>query len=262
MTNAATARRRAAWEELTTPSGPPQAFDPATIVDLPDPARRLLERSIRPGSGLNPTVILRMVGEIKLKRWMPFRARQVIRVGEGFVWEATVGRPPVVFAGGDTLCRGQGCLDFRLWGVVPVARSAGSDVDRSAEGRLAAEMVAWAPQALAPQMGATWNGIDETQATVSLPIGHRRVDVTVAIDEVGRLNEITMERWGNPGSKVYELHRFGAAVAATGDVGGVTIASSGTVGWWWGTERQAHGEFFRYRLETDQPGSTTDGVRV
>ena len=244
----ATIDRKAAWEHLATPVGTVERFEPQTIVDLPEPARRFIEHSVRSGTELNPVVTIDMVGEIKLKRWMPFRARQVLRVGEGFVWEAKTGRPPIVFSGGDTLWRGSGSLDFRLWGVIPVARAAGSDIDRSAAGRLAAETVAWAPQGLTPQMGATWIGIDSNHATVSLPIGDRTVDVTIAVDEVGCLTEITMERWGNPGSTEFAMHPFGASVDACTNIGGITIAAAGTVGWGWGTEGQSDGEFFRYTI--------------
>ena len=73
---------------------------------------------------------------------MPFRTRQVLRAGTGFVWEATVGKTPITFSGGETYWRGVGALDFRLWSVIPVARAVGPDIDRSAAGRLAAETVA------------------------------------------------------------------------------------------------------------------------
>jgi hypothetical protein len=245
--------RRAAWEDLTTPTAPVERFDPATLVDLPGPARRLIEKSIRPGTELTPTVSIQMVGEIKLKRWVPFRARQVIRVGEGFVWEATAGRPPIVFTGGDTFWQGKASLDFRLWRTIPVVRAAGPDIDRSAAGRLAAETAAWAPQGLTPQMGATWTDVDATHATVSLPIRDQRVEVTVAVSQDGRLEEVTMQRWGDPDSNGFALHDFGASVEAVTDVADITIASAGSVGWWWATDRQDDGEFFRYLIQPGPP---------
>ena len=116
--------------------------------------------------------------------------------GTGFVWEASVGKRPIRFSGGDTYWRGSGSLDFRLWGTFPVARAAGPDIDRSAAGRLAAETVAWAPQALTPQMGADWRGIDDRHAVVTLPVGEDTADVTVTVDEDGRLRELSMQRWG------------------------------------------------------------------
>jgi hypothetical protein len=58
-----------------------------------------------------------------------------------------------------------------------------------------------------------------------------------------------MERWGNPGSREFAMHQFGASVDAATSVEGITIASAGSVGWWWGTERHRDGEFFRYTVQ-------------
>ncbi|VAW02790.1 hypothetical protein MNBD_ACTINO01-340 [hydrothermal vent metagenome] len=85
----------------------------------------------------------------------------------------------------------RGSLDFRLWGILRVARSIGPDTDRSSPGRLAAETVTWSPQALTPQKGAVWTGIDDAYATVTVPVGDDAVDVTVGIERTGRLREQT-----------------------------------------------------------------------
>ena len=45
---------------------------------LPEAARRYLEHAIAPGTPLATVVRLRMRGKIKLKRWLPFRAEEVI----------------------------------------------------------------------------------------------------------------------------------------------------------------------------------------
>ena len=250
--------RKKAWRDLAGPVGQFAEFDPETIVGLPAPARRLIERSVSPGTKLNPTVSLHMVGEIKLKKWVPFQARQILRVGEGFVWEAKAGKAPFTVRGGDTYWRGKGDLHFRLLGMIPVARASGPDIDRSAAGRLAIETVAWAPHGLTPQMGATWAGVDPNRATVSLPIRGQRLEVDVVVDQSGRLSEVSMERWGDPQSKEFALHPFGASVDEERTIGGLTIASAGCVGWWWGTERQREGEFFRYSIESGHCGSAPD----
>lgn len=250
--------RRKAWRDLAGSVGQFAEFDPGTTAGLPAPAQRLIEHSVRSGAELNPTVSLHMAGEIKLKGWVPFQARQILRVGEGFVWEAKVGKAPFTVRGGDTFWRGRGDLDFRLLGIVPVARASGADIDRSAAGRLAIETVAWAPHGLTPQMGATWVDIDANRATVSLPIQGWRFEVAVTVDQSGRLSEITMERWGDPQSKEFALYPFGASVDEETTIGGLTIASAGSVGWWWGTERQEEGEFFRYKIESGHCGSVPD----
>ncbi len=241
--------RDAAWRELVRPDRTPPIHTGEVPSGLPGAAERLLGRVLGAGASLSPVVLLEMEGEIKLKGWMPFRARQVLRAGEGFVWEAAVGKLPVRFRGGDALWRGRGSLDFRLWGIVPVARAAGPDVDRSAAGRLAAETVAWLPQALLPSAGCRWQEGDDTSATASIPVGTDALDVTVTVDDEGLLTELVTRRWGDPDSTgVHRALPFGGAVDAYLDIDGVTIAASGRVGWWWGSDRQADGEFFRYRI--------------
>ena len=55
-------------------------------------------------------------------------------------------------------------MHFRLHGLIPVVHSSGPDIARSGAGRLAAETVAWLPQALVPQSGAQWTPIDQHRA--------------------------------------------------------------------------------------------------
>ncbi len=241
--------RQAAWDALAAPDPSPATFAADRLAALPDVARRALVRALAPGVSVSRVVLLEMEGEIKLRSWVPFRARQVLRAGEGFVWEASAGRGPVRFRGGDVLWRGHGSLDFRLWGIVPVARASGPDVDMSAAGRLAAETVAWAPQALLPAFGTRWRRQDNTTATVAVPVGSDTIEVTVAIDADGLIESLVTRRWGDPDSTgMFTAIPFGGAVDEHADIDGITIASSGRVGWWWGTDRQAEGEFFRYRV--------------
>lgn len=240
--------RGEAYQRLAEPVPPVGRFDPAGIGDLPAPARRLLTHALTPGIPLVPTVLLDMAGEIRLKRWMPFTARQVLRASAGFVWDATVGKTPIRFSGGDAYWQGAGTLDFRLWGLIPVARATGPDIDRSAAGRLAAETVAWAPQALTPQMGATWTPIDVDSAVVTLDVDDAAIDVTVTVDAGGRIRELATQRWGDPDAGHFRELPFGGSFDSSTTFEGLTIAGSGRVGWWWGTKRQDEGEFFRFHI--------------
>lgn len=246
-------RRRAkeAWDGLQAEAragGDPPAFDPASLDGLPDPARRLLGRALPPGAPLRSAVELRMEGSIRLRRWTPFTASEVLVAGKGFLWsvEARMGHLPV--SGSDVLVDHRAQADFRVLGVAPVMRSSGPDVDRSAWGRMAAEVVMWLPQALAPQRGARWRPVDDEFATVTLPFEPEPVDVHVHVEEDGRLSGVWLPRWGNPGGKPYDHHPFGGTADEELEVDGVRIGSAGTVGWWWDSPRWEEGEFFRFRL--------------
>ncbi len=51
-----------------------RAFDPTQLSTFPEAARLYLEHAIAPGTTLASAVRLRMHGEIKLRRWLPFTA--------------------------------------------------------------------------------------------------------------------------------------------------------------------------------------------
>ena len=58
-------------------------------MGLPEPARRWLSHAIAPGTPLWGSVELTMHGQIKLGRWRPFTARQVLTPPDGYIWAAT-----------------------------------------------------------------------------------------------------------------------------------------------------------------------------
>lgn len=241
-----------AWTALSeeSPAGT-AAFDPATSADLPPPAQRLLGRALPSGVTLSTTVELSMEGEIELGgRWFPFTAEQILRAGEGFVWSPVVGGRIVRFVGADLLTGDDARMEFRLHGLIPVVRASGPDVRRSAQGRLAAETVAWLPQALSPQLGARWTPVDDERAIVTLGAAGSDIDVEVVVDSDGRIRRAGLDRW-NGSVDPPRLEPFGASVDSTYTASnGVVIAGSGTAGWGFGTEHEADGIFFRYRVTT------------
>ena len=225
-------------------------FDPETLASVPAPAQRLLARALPLGVTLRRSVELEMAGRIKLRRWwLPFRARQLLEAGRGFVWEPVVGRRLVRFEGADVLSTDFAEMEFRLFGRLPVVSATGPDVARSALGRLAAETVAWLPQAITPQLGAVWTPVDEATSRVRLEVVGEHVDVDVTVAADGRLAAVALDRWGAPEGGVPSWHRFGGSMSGehiTSD--GVRIAGRGTVGWGWGSDRWQQGEFFRFDI--------------
>ncbi|HEX5297127.1 MAG TPA: DUF6544 family protein [Streptosporangiaceae bacterium] len=61
-----------------------ETFDPAMISGFPEPAHRWLRHAIAPGTPLWASVELTMHGRIKLGRWRPFTARQVLSPPGGY----------------------------------------------------------------------------------------------------------------------------------------------------------------------------------
>lgn len=234
------------WDRLAHPAAAADRFDPDMLAGLPTVARDYLAHALTPGVRLSSAVLLSMHGEIRLGSWRRFTARQVLAPGEGFVWAASARVAGLPVTGFDRYTGGTGQMRWRLLGIVPVMSASGPDTTRSAAGRLAAEAVLcptafrrcrWEQAVAADTVRTTWqlHGRDES------------VDLT--IDDDGRLLEVSMQRWGNPDGHQFGAHPFGVAVEEERDFGGVRLPSRFHAGWWWGTDRQPDGEFFRATID-------------
>lgn len=232
------------WLHLAAP-GTPAVFDPAMLGDLPEPARRWLAHSIAPRTPLWQAVELSMRGHIRIGRWHPFTAVQVLAPPHGYIWAATVRMAGLPLTGYDRLTAGSGEMRWRLLRLVPVMTADGADITRSACGRLAAEI------ALIPTVftRAAWaSGSDPGTATATWRFGEDTETVRLRVGDDGRLAEATLNRWGNPGDSPFGRYPFGMSADAEAPFSGVTIPTRFRAGWWWGTGRQPDGEFFRARI--------------
>jgi hypothetical protein len=223
----------------------PGTFTSAELVGVPEPARRHLAQAIAPGTPLALSARLRMRGSIRLGRWLPFRARQVLAPHQGFVW---VARAAGVIARADRYADGVGAMDWRLAGLVSVAHGEGPEVSRSAAGRAGAEAL-WVPTALLPRFGVRWSASDPGQVSARYQLGETPLEVRYRLDQHGRVVSLVVDRWGDPdGSGAWAWHPFGGQVTGYRTFDGVTVPSAGRVGWFFGTDRWPAGEFFRYQL--------------
>ena len=222
-----------------------ETFDPAATMGLPEPARRWLSHAIAPGTPLWSRVELTMHGQIKLGRWRPFTARQVLTLPDGYIWAARTRLAGLPVAGYDRLESGAGEMRWRLLRLIPVLTASGPDVTRSARGRLAGEIAliptafrhaAWSQAECANTAIATWQFGDDTESA------------ELRVKQSGQLAEIRVNRWGNPGGAPFGRYPFGVRVEPESTFGGITIPSVLRAGWWWGTERQQEGEFFRAEI--------------
>ena len=233
---------REEWDRLSAPSDTPEPFDHRMVAELPEPARRWLTHAIAPTTPLWQSVQLSMEGEIRLGIWRRFTARQVLAPPSGFVWAAVARVAGLPVTGYDRFSGATGEMRWRVLGLVPVLSARGPDVSRSAAGRLAGESVLL-PTAF---RRATWEpGADRDTAVVSwhLAGGDERAELRIGAD--GALQDVVLDRWGNPGGMPYGRYPFGVSVLAETVFAGVTIPSELRAGWWWGTDRAAEGEFFR-----------------
>ncbi len=118
-------------------------------------------------------------------------------------------------------------------------------ITRSAAGRLASEFV------MVPTTfrAATWRLGDRPDTAVATwRIGADDVDVEVHVGPDGRLLDVLLQRWSNAEGEPFGYHPSGVTVEAERTFAGVTVPSTVRAGWWWGTDRQDEGEFFRARV--------------
>ena len=223
-------------------------FNSALIANLPDIAKQYFTHTIAPGTPLARAVRLRMHGEIKLKASAPFRAEEVIRSDRGLIWQASVRMKGLPVSGYDRFVDGAGEMRWKLLGLIPMIRASGADITRSAAGRFAAESV-WLPSLLlSPDV--SWAARDSNVARVALNVGGQAAEMEFVIDESGRLQNMTMQRWGNPEGGEFHRASFGGTVEDESTFGGYTIPTRLRIGWYFGTERfEAEGEFFRCTID-------------
>jgi len=233
------------WD--STPAGE-RVFGPRQVSGLPEAARRYLEHAIAPGTQLASAVRLRMHGEIKLKRWFPFRAEQVIRRERGMIWSATVRMRGIPVRGSDRLLDGRGTMRWKLFGIIPFLTASGPDITRSALGRVKAESV-WLPSALCGD-DMSWTAPDSSHCHASFAVQGDSIKLELTIDDTGRLDSVKCPRWGNPEGAQFHYVDFGGVVEEEGTFGGYTIPTRLRVGWYFGSDRFAsQGEFFRVTID-------------
>jgi hypothetical protein len=227
------------------PPGPAEdRFDPAEVADLPHPVRDFLTAAIAPGTPLATAAELRMRGSIRLGRWVPFRAAQVLAPHAGMVWTARAAG----IRGSDRYLDGRGVADWRVAGLVPVMHADGPDTDRAAAGRCAAEAL-WVPTALLPRHGVSWEAPGDRHVVASLSLDATPVELHLHLDVRALPVRLTFRRWGDPDETgTAGWHPFGGEVTSWARFGGVTLPSAGELGWFHGTDRWPDGAFFRYRL--------------
>jgi len=221
---------------------------PPCVSPLPEAAARYLEHAIAPGTRLASSVRLRMHGQIKLKQWLPFTAEQVIHQRYGMIWKAAVRRSGMIIRGFDRLLNGKAAMKWKLFGLIPVMSASGPDIDRSAAGRLMAESV-WLPSILCAN-NIIWTARDNLHPCARLVVGTEAQELSFSIDDEGRLQNLHLQRWGNPESREFHYVSFGGVVEEERAFGGYTIPTRLRVGWHFGTDRfETEGEFFRVTID-------------
>ena len=234
------------WDEAPSAQ---RRFDAGNLGALPEPVRRYLGRAIAAGAPLASAVRLSLQGEIKLRTWCPFTAEEVIRWDRGFVWRARVRFKGLSITGSDRFLDGVGAMRWSLFGIIPIANGSGTDITRSAAGRMNIEAI-WLPSILSGE-DVFWSAASGTQIHARFEAHGEKAEIGMLIDEAGRLQSVVMPRWGNPDGGAFGVHPCGAFIDKEACFDGYTIPSRLRVGWYFGSERFAReGEFFRTTINS------------
>ncbi|WP_257226515.1 DUF6920 family protein [Rhodococcus opacus] len=234
---------REQWKALAAVHGTGQRFTSALAGNLPPVARRWITHAVAEGSPMARSVQLHMTGQIRLRRWRPFSATQILVPGTGFIWAATtkIGGLPV--HGYDRFSDNGGEMRWRLGGVIPMMSARGRDVTESAAGRLAGESIS-VPTSFPL---ARWSdGRDPTETTATWTVGGYEETVHLEVADDGTLRRLHMQRWGNPAGHGFGRHRFTVTIDSERIVAGMTIPAQLRAGW--ATEDTPDGEFFRAEI--------------
>jgi hypothetical protein len=246
------------WESATPTE---LVFNPDKLSHLPEPAKRYLEHTIAPGTKLASAVRLKMHGEIKLTKWIPFTAEQVICWEHGLIWSATAwmnGFLPIV--GSDRIIDGIGAMQWKLLGLFPVMTASGADLTRSAIGRLQSESVCL-PSVFCGE-DVLWTGTDSSDLDSNLHssfvVQGERAELDFTIDRTGRLKTFKLPRWGNPDGAEFRDVDFGGSLEEERTFCGYTIPTRLRIGWYFGSvgvasplekRFESEGEFFRATID-------------
>jgi hypothetical protein len=230
-------------------SAPPAAaaFDPGGLSTRPPIVREYLAHAIAAGTPLASAVRLRMHGTIRLKRWRKFRAEQVIVRERGTIWRARMRLCAFTIRGEDRFVGGEGEMNWKILGVLPLLRAAGPDITRSAAGRVAAESI-WLPSLLCDD-NVGWhadNGVAQARFAVD---GHT-AEIALALNH-GCVQSVSLARWGNPDGGAFREASFGACVDQEATFGGYTIPARLRVGWHFDDPQRfdREGKFFEVSID-------------
>jgi hypothetical protein len=245
---------RAVWRRLAAiPPRLPARFDPAILADLPEPAQRYFRFVIAPGTRLSTVSEVDMEGELSLgsrdnPRYQPMRAWQVLCPPQGLVWRVEVGRGLMHVVGSDGIEEDISWSRFWLFGLVPLARAGGNrDHLRAAFGRVVGEAAFWAPAALLPQNGVSWEATDGDTARATVNCRGLTQTVDIRVDAGGRPIWVSIPRWTDANAnKVLRVQPFGGFLSEFREFQGFMLPTHVEAGNFFGT--QDYFPFYKARV--------------
>lgn len=229
---------RSAWRgllEYQTPDG--LLYEKTLVADLPEPAQRYFNYTIKAGTPLRRVVEIEMVGDLSLgtkdsPNYRPMKAQQLSAAPFGFVWLLNWNR----VRGSDGALADTSWTRFWLFNIVPVAHASGSNHRRSSFGRMVADSAFWAPASILPGENVCWQALGPDSARVIMRFGELEQAVDIYVDAQGRPHKVVFQRWSNENpARIHRLQPFGGDLSAFRQFGGYRLPTRVVAGNHYGT---------------------------
>jgi hypothetical protein len=230
---------------LATAQEPPLAAVAEEDLDgLPEPVQRWLRWAQVVGKPVPRTVRLSQEGRFRLGQnagWMPFTAEEHFTTNPpGFLWQTSMRMfPGVSIVGRDRYADGEGSIQMRIMGLIPVANASGPDLNQGALLRYLNEIMWFPAAALSPFI--TWTEAGPDSATATITDGGISAEATFFFDTQGRPVDMRAVRY-DMGSNA--LQEWSTPLRAWGEFGGVGVPVEGAGVW-----RYPAGDFDYIELE-------------
>ncbi len=213
------------------------------LTGLPEPVQRWLHWARVVGKVRPSAVRLKMEGEFRLgedRGWMPFEAEEYYTTNPpGFVWPVEMRMAPFVpIVGRDRYAGGEGSIEMRLLGLIPVADERGGVLGQGALLRYLNETMWFPAAALEPYL--SWEPVDADSARATMTFAGVSASAVFVFDAEGRPVDMVAERYRMDRGTV---ERWSTPLHAWGEFGGVRVPIEGEGVW-----RSDTGDFSYIRL--------------
>jgi hypothetical protein len=175
--------------------------------------------------------------------WMPFSARQYVRVEEpGFIWSVKARGPfALPMAGRDMYYQGQGQMLIKLLSLVTVANASGDEVNQGSMLRYMAETIWYPSAALSPYI--QWEHISSNAAKATMRYKGVEASGVFHFNDQGEPINFTAMRYREVNGQ-YELTPWSADVGNYKEFDGIKVPATGTITW-----KLSSGPFTWYKFE-------------
>jgi hypothetical protein len=208
-------------------------------LEIKDPlVKKYYKASIGKEAEYTHAAQITMTGGFKLgDDWLDLEAEQILFPQKGFVWRASIGSGLSVIKGFDFYYNKKGMVNFKIWGIIPVVKLEGNDIDRASIGRLLAESLL-VPSAFFAHYGHLMKSVDKETIFVPVELDGEKTGMKIKISPEGLPVEVVIQRWGdvNPGNK-FMYTPFGMKFTGYKTIEGNTIPVEMSGGWNYGTEK-------------------------